>query len=130
MTDSDPLEEIPESLWSFVDQCGSADTAKAALMKMGQDEMAKLFREFMQARADLAFELVETGRAEGRSEDALDDLAQSVLLEGKDAYRQVFRGERSLPPQSISHRVLGVLSLFDEVYMDRFGAEIFEELED
>jgi len=127
----DPTQYIPAAFWEFIAHCATADTTRAALQTLARHEVAILFRTFMQARADLVHELGITGRAADASEDTLEDLAQTVLLQGREPYLSTFRGKRALPPRSDwGTNVFGVVGIFDEVYLKRFGLQIFDELED
>lgn len=127
----DPTEYIPAAFWEFIARCATADTTRAALQTLAKHEVAILFRSFMQARSDLVHELGITGRAADASENALEELAETVLAQGREPYVSTFRDKRALPPRSDWGRnVFGIVGIFDEVYLKRFGLQIFDELED
>ena len=95
---------------------------------MSRDAIVALFRDFYDAAADMTLHLVQVG-VQG-SEDTLDDLGESLVAFGRDAYLETLEGVRPLPPRETWEEMPTFSGVFGGVFYERFGAEILAEIAD
>ena len=125
-----PEKDIPEDFWRFIEANQTDDQVRASLAGMSKEEVVTLFKSCLEARTELAYQLAETGRSEDASEDALDDLSEGIISEGRRVYLDSYHGRTALPPHDEWERKRGLIHLFAAVYRQRYGGNVFDEVEE
>lgn len=128
--DQASVPKVPDCVWLFASAAGDEPSARRHLMGLDRRELASLFRAYVEARTELADRLAAPQRGLRADEDLLDELAEFALLRGPAAYASAFIGDDALPPRDEWDTLLGVIHVFDEVFTERFGADIFDTLDE
>lgn len=122
----DPDSGAPLTFWSFVDNARSIREAGGELFgSFSRAELVQYFLVYVQLRADLADVVLQSQH--DCSEDAADDVADGIIAQGRDAYVAAMGGDI---PERDAWRTLEksmMLHEFDHEYMERYGAEIWDE---
>lgn len=122
--------DVPEKMWAVLRRsAGDSEKLRAQLESVSREEFVAIFRAFLEAKTEMVDRLGTFGYVADASEDTLDELADSLLTLGKDVFKGVFEGETPLPPRRDWHRLPGLSSVFGDVFDERFGADIYEDLE-
>jgi len=127
----DPDSEIDDMLWDTIGAASGDEAAFLdALNQMGKEGVLRVFQAYVLARTELVDRLVATERAPGASEDTMDDLADSMVCQGRLVYLDVFRGDADLPHRDRWHQLPGLIHVLGDVFYDRFDEDIYDHLED
>ncbi len=124
-----PEQEVPGAFWEFVEGNPGDDDVRRSLTSLPKDNVLRLFRVLLEARTELRYQFEETGRAGGASEDALDDLSEGITCEGRRAYLDCYYGRGPSPAQEGRERPRMMSHVFGEVYYQRFGTNILDDIE-
>ncbi|MGC4113543.1 MAG: hypothetical protein QM765_02535 [Myxococcales bacterium] len=131
MASFNPETDIPAEYWSFVEKSRDETSTRAYLSSCSKEELVRLFRHGVEARAELAYVLVEEGRVPDASEDTLDDLSEGIISQGRRAYLDCYYGRRALPPRQDWEDMRALIHILVEAHRQRFeGENIFDSIED
>jgi hypothetical protein len=125
-----PERDLPDELWEFLADHPTDEGVSEALEELEAEEIVELFRAYIQARSEFVQELSGTNRADGASEDTLDDLAEELIRRGKDSYLDTYHGRKDLPPREQWDGFSGLVHLFVDFYSEHFEGELFDEIEE
>lgn len=109
---------------------GSPERFAELLRVVDKLDFIAVFRGFIEAKVELADRLESSGLARDASEDTLDDLSDSLVTAGRDVYIATFELRRSLPERDRWHELPTLTGEFGSVYEERFGGDIYDEIED
>lgn len=133
MSTAEPFDlqkHIPSELWDLFDETGGDEGALGdRLRELPRALFVQIFEGLVEARVELVDRLVSSGRVKGASEDTLDDLADSLAFSGKRIYEAALVGTSELPAEEGWHKLPGATSVFCRVFWERFGADIYDELD-
>ncbi|MBL8953680.1 MAG: hypothetical protein JNK82_23095 [Myxococcaceae bacterium] len=118
-------------LWRVLSPGISNKEFAAKLTELSNEDLRSTCVDYFQSRADVAFAIQESGRAQGASEDILDDVAEAVIRRGRDVYESVRDGTGELPERSTwsaleREALRGVIRLAWEA---RFSDDLFDAVE-
>lgn len=127
----DPEVELHDTLWDVVGASGGdAALLTEVLGGISKGHVIDVFRQYVLARTELVDRLNVAGRAQGASEDALDDFADAIVSAGRDVYLRIYRGEEAVPDKRKWHKMRGLIHVFGDVFFDMFDEDIYEYLDD
>jgi hypothetical protein len=119
--DFDP-EEIPDEFWDIIHQAdGNRDTLRDIMMQASQEEILPFVQNFTEAATELKYDPFLQHVAPGTSEDGMDDIADWVVSQGKEAYTQVWRHPETIPKHIDVGEPTNLHFVAESVYYKRFG---------
>ncbi len=125
-----PENDISERFWEFLERNRTDDEVMASLGALPKDEVVTLFKTCLEARTELAYQLSESGRAGDASEDDLDDLSEGIICAGRASYIDCYYARAPLPPEEEWEEMRGLVHLFARSYHQRYGGNIFDEVDE
>lgn len=115
-TNRSVLDLIPDSFWDLIAQAQQdREQYRARLKEMDRETLVRLFHTFELAAEELKGEPYIGHLSPKLSEDGVDDVAQWVVAQGKDAYTQIIEH-----PESIPSRVDSPPGFLDDVVEEHY----------
>jgi hypothetical protein len=121
--------DVPETFWILVEKmCNHVLRTRRVLKDITQQEFIELFITFEDVRAEMVDMLGNKLRALNASEDTLNDLASSIISEGKEYYCSIYNGTLPLPPRDDWEYLSNISIVFSDVYQTRFNRDIDDDV--
>jgi hypothetical protein len=125
-----PENEIPSSFWQLIEAANrDPEKLRATLRTLDRAVIADVFKTYVYARADLRGVFEERDETQESTEDTLDDLADSIVAMGREAYLNAYYQRDDLPDDDTWESLPTFVHVFDQVFYERFGGNIFDEIE-
>ena len=122
-----PEDQIPERFWVAMQKVQpDANLFLDYLFGIERLHFIELFQWYLESKTELIDVLVTSLIHEGASEDAVEDLADALVSQGKDVYLNIFYGKRELPERRSWASLKGIGHQFATVYFERFGQNIYD----
>ncbi len=119
--DFDP-EEIPDEFWDTIRRAaGSRDTLRDIMTQASQEEVLAFAEDFTEAATQLKDEPFLQYVGPNTSEDGMDDIANWVVSQGKEAYTQVWQHPETIPKHIDVGDPANLYYVAESVYYKRFG---------
>lgn len=117
-----------EQFWKVISRLANED--EPSVLAEGQrDELVQWFQTFELYKADL-FEVIQERFSDDElSDDTIEDLADAVITMGQSAFSECLAGSIVYPERAQWENLPTVGYLFVEVFYERFGESIVEQIE-
>lgn len=130
MKEFKPEDEIPECLWEALQKARpNIGDFRSYLETLKKEELVELFQCFVDAKTELADVLANKPEIKSTSEDAIDDLADALVTQGRDAYLGIYYGRTSVPDRHSWEGLKRIGHLFSIVFFERFDGNIYDVLD-
>jgi hypothetical protein len=130
MAKYDPETEIPKPFWDSIQKVENGkESLRLHLEAVNKESLIDLFRHFVTARTELADAISLRPEAVGASEDALDDLADSIIAQGQESYLAAYHKTKPLPERRAWGKSITIAHLFCDVFDQNFGENIYDYIE-
>ncbi|TWU06413.1 hypothetical protein [Stieleria varia] len=117
-----------QDFWNAIDVLRS-DPEHKVLWGTDRQRIVQWYRVFDQLKAD-AFDVIQNRfLSDEVSDDTIIDLADAIIAMGQTAWRKCMAGTFEYPPQELWESLPTLDYVFDEIYFDRFGEPIQEEVD-
>ena len=114
--------------WNAIDDL-RFDPEHAVLWQADRHRIVLWYRLFDQLKADV-FDVIQSRfLPEEISEDTINDLADAIVTMGRTAWQQCMAGTFEYPPHQQWESLSTLDYVFDEIFFDRFGTSIQEEID-
>lgn len=115
-------DEIPDQFWDIIRRAaGSRDALRDIMMQASREEILAFVQSFTEAATELKDDPFLQHTAPGTSEDGMDDIADWVVSQGKEAYRRVWEHSETIPKHIDVGDSANLHFIAEDVYEERFG---------
>jgi hypothetical protein len=118
------FEEVPDSFWQRIEAArGDPERFRASLADMSRDELKEMYTQYTELAEQLFTEAHLARLGPEATEDTAMDLANWVVMQGKDFYKKVHSDPKKTPRRRQLHGP-SFASMMVREFRKRFGEAI------
>jgi len=118
------FDSVPDSFWARIEAAhGDSEKFRGSLADASRDELQEMFTQYTELAEQLFTEAHTALLGPDATEDTAMDIANWVVMQGKDYYRKV-RDDPSQTPRTRQLRGPSFASMIVREYRKRFGEAI------
>ena len=114
--------ELPDEFWDIIRRsAGNKDTLRDIMTQLSREQIFEFAQSFTEAATQLKDDPFLQYVAPNTSEDDMDDIANWVVSQGKEAYRQVWENPETVPKHIDVDAPDNLYYIAESIYYKRFG---------